>query len=143
MPAPADDAGHDLVAGHDPGGVVGAGGGVGAGGASQCDPVAILVARSGGIAGMTRRWSVQPSADDAPRWTVLVRRCPWDDAPEPGSGADRFVWRIDVRVQDVQRERVIPDEHLSGPWRDLVDAVRAADQPTPREPDRGPPAPGG
>ena len=94
---------------------------------AEDDGVAILVVRSGGIAGMSRRWSVRPVGTDAAHWMTLVERCPWDDDPTPGSGADRFVWHIDVRVRRVQREQVIPEEHLSGPWRDLVDAVRAAD----------------
>ncbi|MBS1895833.1 MAG: hypothetical protein JSS88_00360 [Actinobacteria bacterium] len=90
------------------------------------DGVAIRVARSGGIAGMTRRWSVQP-AGDAEHWMLLVDRCPWDEKPPPGTGADRFVWRIEARIRRERHEQVIPEEHLSGPWRDLVEAVRAAD----------------
>jgi hypothetical protein len=91
------------------------------------DGVAIRVARSGGIAGMSRRWSVQPSGGEAEHWMVLVERCPWDEKPPPGTGADRFVWRIEVRIRRRRHEQVIPEEHLSGPWRDLVDAVREAD----------------
>ncbi|WP_439901143.1 protealysin inhibitor emfourin [Microbacterium azadirachtae] len=91
------------------------------------DGVAIRVARSGGIAGMTRRWSVEPAGDDREQWLLLVDRCPWDEKQPSGSGADRFVWRIEARVRRVRREQVIPEEHLSGPWRELVDAVRAAD----------------
>ncbi|MBS1697795.1 MAG: hypothetical protein JST25_05250 [Actinobacteria bacterium] len=91
------------------------------------DDVAILVVRSGGIAGMTRRWSVQPSGNDVGPWIVLVERCPWDEKPEPGTGADRFIWHIEVSLRSVRHEQVIPEEHLSGPWRELVDAVRAAD----------------
>lgn len=91
------------------------------------DPdLAILVARSGGIAGMTRRWRVAPPARDTERWVVLVERCPWDDDLGSGSGADRFVWRIEARIRAERHQQVVPDEHLSGPWRDLVDAVRAA-----------------
>ena len=94
------------------------------------DGDAILVVRSGGIAGMTRRWAMRPAGDDAAHWIGLVERCPWDDDPLPGSGADRFVWRIEARIGRVQRERVIPEDRLAGPWRDLVDAVRAADEGT-------------
>lgn len=86
----------------------------------------ILVVRTGGVTGMTRRWRVEPASDDADRWIGLVDRCPWDEDAETGSGADRFVWRIDVRSQQRQHERVIPEAHLTGPWRDLVEAVRSA-----------------
>lgn len=94
--------------------------------------VAILVARSGGIAGITRRWHVQPPGEEVERWVVLVDRCPWEEGPGPSTnsgtgGADRFVWRIEARLRRVHHEQVIPDERLSGPWRDLVDAVRDAD----------------
>jgi hypothetical protein len=41
------------------------------------------VARTGGIAGMTRRWSAQPPAAEAPEWRSLIERCPWDDVPPP------------------------------------------------------------
>ena len=95
--------------------------------AAAADGVAILVARSGGIAGMTRRWSVQPSGEDAGHWVGLVERCPWDEETPPGTGADRFVWRIEVRIRQEHHEQVIPEERLSGPWRDLVEAVREAD----------------
>lgn len=100
------------------------------------DGVAIRVARSGGIAGMTRRWSVQPAGEEARHWMGLVDRCPWDEKPPPGTGADRFVWRIEVRIRRVRHEQVIPEEHLQGPWRDLVEAVREADGGTGPSPDR-------
>ena len=91
------------------------------------DGVAILVARSGGIAGMTRRWSVTPSGGEAEHWMILVERCPWGEQPAAGAGADRFIWRIEARIRRVHHQQVIPEDHLAGPWRDLVDAVRAAD----------------
>ncbi|MBS1907527.1 MAG: hypothetical protein JST33_13370 [Actinobacteria bacterium] len=96
---------------------------------SADDPegVAILVARSGGIAGMTRRWSVQPAGGETGHWMMLVERCPWGEAPPAGSGADRFIWRIEARVHRVRRRQVIPEGYLRGPWRELVDAVQAAD----------------
>ncbi|GAA4489182.1 protealysin inhibitor emfourin [Microbacterium panaciterrae] len=95
-------------------------------GDAEAEGVLILVARSGGIAGMTRRWSVEPADGEAQHWMALVDRCPWDDEPAAGTGADRFVWRIEAHVRRVRHEQIIPEEHLQGPWRDLVDAVRAA-----------------
>ncbi|MGN8026584.1 protealysin inhibitor emfourin [Microbacterium sp. 22242] len=92
------------------------------------DEVTIRVARSGGIAGMTRRWRVVPSRTETERWVSLLERCPWDEDPGSASGADRFQWRIEAQIRQVRHEQVIPEEHLSGPWRDLVDAVREAAQ---------------
>ncbi|MDQ4215044.1 protealysin inhibitor emfourin [Microbacterium sp. ASV81] len=88
--------------------------------------VLILVVRSGGIAGIPRRWSVQPPSGEAASWVALLERCPWDDEIGPGTGGDRFVWRIEARIHEERHEQVIPEEHLLGPWRELVDAVRNA-----------------
>ncbi|MBN8424652.1 hypothetical protein JF531_08975 [Microbacterium esteraromaticum] len=96
----------------------------------------IAVVRTGGIAGLRRRWRAEPPPAQTPQWKTLVERCPWNDDAEnpPGDdmpGADRYVWTIHVRVnaseRDEQLEQVVPDSHLRGPWRDLVDAVRDAD----------------
>ncbi|UWF77628.1 MULTISPECIES: protealysin inhibitor emfourin [Microbacterium] len=94
--------------------------------------VLIVVVRSGGIAGMRRRWLVRPEPPEADRWVELVRRCPWDEAPgDDPVGADRYVWRIWVRLPDERRETEIPDSRLDGAWRELVEAVREAGRPTP------------
>ena len=90
------------------------------------DPVVIAVIRTGGIAGIRRQWTVEPDPDEAPRWITMVERLPWDDDADAGRGADRFVWLIRVRTPSERRERELPDSALAGPWRELVDAVRAA-----------------
>ncbi|SJN20874.1 hypothetical protein FM104_02850 [Microbacterium esteraromaticum] len=98
--------------------------------AMDSDPVIVAVVRSGGIAGLPRRWRAEADADRRPEWLALVERCPWGDAPDDVAvGADRFVWSIHARVHDEQLEQVLPDAHLQGAWRELVDAVRDADQP--------------
>ncbi|PCE15505.1 hypothetical protein AUC47_11445 [Microbacterium sp. SZ1] len=89
-------------------------------------PVVIAVVRTGGIAGIRRQWTVEPEPDEAPRWITMVERLPWDDDADAGRGADRFVWLIRVRTPSERRERELPDSALDGPWRELVDAVRAA-----------------
>ncbi|KQZ82153.1 hypothetical protein ASD56_14815 [Microbacterium sp. Root166] len=92
--------------------------------------------RSGGFAGMTRRWSAVPPPAQAPEWMALIAQCPWDAAPaapgrddaprEPSAGADRFTWWIHVRLGEAsEREAELPDQDLVGAWRELVDAVRA------------------
>ncbi|MGD2204755.1 protealysin inhibitor emfourin [Microbacterium maritypicum] len=88
--------------------------------------VAIAVVRTGGIAGIRRQWRVEAAPDDAVHWIDLIDRCPWDQETDAGSGADRFVWSIRARTPSERRERELPDSELDGPWRALVEAVRAA-----------------
>lgn len=89
--------------------------------------VVVLVVRSGGIAGISRRWRVEASStDDADQWIARIDRCPWDAELDDPTGADRFVWSIRARTPSERRERELPDAAVSGPWRELVDAVRAA-----------------
>lgn len=91
--------------------------------------IVIAVVRTGGLAGLRRRWRVEPEPPQAPQWTALIERCPWEEPPSGAQpvGADRYVWSIHARVRDEQREQVLPDSALQGAWRDLVDAVRDAD----------------
>jgi len=104
--------------------------------AAQPDPdpmpaVAIRVTRSGGVAGMLRVWMVESVEPDG--WRPLVDACPWDDGAEAG-GADRFVWRIEVRAPEPSREAELPDAAVRGPWRELVDRVRLEGAPVPPPP---------
>jgi hypothetical protein len=88
--------------------------------------VVIAVVRSGGIAGIRRQWLVEAATPDAESWIALIDSCPWDQDADAGAGADRFVWSIRARTPSERRERDLPDSALDGPWRALVDAVRAA-----------------
>lgn len=89
--------------------------------------VVIAVVRSGGIAGIRRRWKVEAEPTAADEWITLIDRCPWDDDdPDAATGADRFVWSIQARTPAVRHERELPDSALDGPWLELVQAVRAA-----------------
>ncbi|WP_314508239.1 protealysin inhibitor emfourin [uncultured Microbacterium sp.] len=92
--------------------------------------VAVTVTRTGGIAGMRRTWRVQPETAQVPRWIALIDGCPWDTADPahaiPPSGADRFLWHVDARCGQTAREAALADPDVQGPWRDLIDAVRAA-----------------
>lgn len=99
------------------------------GGRSHDPGVVIAVVRTGGIAGISRRWRVEIAASDSPDaepWIALIERCPWSADPESSAGADRFVWSIRARTPTEHLERELPDGAVAGPWRDLVDAVRAA-----------------
>ncbi|MGO4120382.1 protealysin inhibitor emfourin [Arthrobacter sp. YAF16] len=90
----------------------------------------ITVQRSGGVAGMERVWSVQAvTPDDRDQWQPLIEACPWDDLPGPAAAEsggipqpDRFVYRIRAG----QRRATLPERDLVGPWRTLVDSMRAA-----------------
>jgi hypothetical protein len=87
------------------------------------------VARSGGFAGVTRRWSAQPPEEEASDWISLIDRCPWDhptshDGDEGAAMPDRFVWWIRASIDADPREAEVPDDELTGAWRELVDAVR-------------------
>lgn len=95
--------------------------------------VAIRVTRSGGVAGIPRVWRVESVEPDG--WQPLVDACPWDDGPQP-SGADRFVWRIEVRAPQPTREAELPETAVRGPWRELVDRVRQEGEPAAPPPRR-------
>lgn len=100
--------------------------------------IVVRVVRTGGIAGLRREWIAQPPPVDAPRWIDLVHGCPWPDAASDllSEGADRFRWRISALLSDEPpREAEMPDERLTGPWRDLVDEVRSFARPV-AAPDR-------
>ncbi|MET0976929.1 MAG: protealysin inhibitor emfourin [Leifsonia sp.] len=110
----------------------------------------VIVSRSGGIAGIRMSWQVriedQPDASD---WFVLIRALPWDEVRPAPVSPDRFLYRIrleqpDAAAQKVgepapaleepdfpaEREATLAEQQLDGPWRELVDRVRAADRPT-------------
>ncbi|KQR40529.1 protealysin inhibitor emfourin [Microbacterium sp. Leaf159] len=88
--------------------------------------VVIAVVRTGGIAGIRRQWRVEPDPAESLDWIAMIESCPWDADADDATGADRFVWLIRVRTPSEKRERELPDSELAGPWRQLVDAVRAA-----------------
>lgn len=103
----------------------------------------ITVSRSGGVAGIAPRWSVEASEEsDVDSWWSLVESCPWN-APEEGddpngaawaSGADRFVYTIRVLVDapdapEEEHSARLPEQQVQGPWRDLVDRVKQASRP--------------
>ncbi|MFC8680947.1 protealysin inhibitor emfourin [Microbacterium ureisolvens] len=92
----------------------------------------VRVVRTGGFAGLKREWTAEPPPEDVPHWRELIDGCPWNDAAadDPPEGADRFQWRITVTLtQEPPREAEMTDDRLEGPWRDLVDEVRAFEQP--------------
>ena len=91
----------------------------------------ITVQRSGGIAGMKRTWTVQPTPpEDTDLWQPLIEACPWDAVPRAGRGAsvgqpDRFLYNIRAG----QHRATLPEQAVTGPWRDLVETAKAAAEP--------------
>ena len=88
--------------------------------------ILVAVVRTGGIAGIRRTWEVEAPAPDTARWRELIDRCPWEEDRATDAGADRYVWHIRARTPERECEREVSDAQLEGPWRALVDAVRAA-----------------
>lgn len=93
--------------------------------ASPRAALSILVVRSGGFAGLHQQWRVEPH-DDADEWLALVHACPWASVGRDPVSRDRFVWRIEARLQRTVRRASVPDALLTGPWRELVDRVQEA-----------------
>jgi hypothetical protein len=96
----------------------------------------ITIQRSGGMAGMTRSWTVQAAPEEKDRWQPLVEACPWDTVQEagrdlPDGPPDRFTYSIRAG----NRRATLPERELTGPWRDLVDRARvAAESVSPESP---------
>src|SRR3954470_16320442 len=85
----------------------------------------VIVARTGGIAGMRREWRAEPPPTEESHWIALIEGCPWDAAPGDPGGADRFVWNIEAHCGPQQKQAQLPDREVQGPWRELVDEVRS------------------
>ncbi len=87
----------------------------------------VLVVRSGGFAGITRRWEVDlDEAPDRDEWLALIETLPWNERPADPGGMDRFSYRIRCSRHQI----VLPEGALTGPWRELVDRVQTvADGP--------------
>ena len=107
----------------------------------------VTVTRSGGFAGIARRWQVFVEREpDEESWILLLRQLPWDEVAREPAQPDRYLYRINCEPRktaqgDEQearkprtlplpepREVVIPEQRLTGPWRELVDRVRERDE---------------
>ncbi|MEO7147071.1 MAG: protealysin inhibitor emfourin [Terrimesophilobacter sp.] len=87
----------------------------------------ISVTRSGGFAGLTRKWSVTVSEDALEeQWQTLLDQLPWDQyvsgPPEP----DRFTYR----VRCANRQAVIPERRFTGAWQELLELVQQTEAGT-------------
>jgi hypothetical protein len=94
----------------------------------------ISVERTGGIAALTRVWTVTADTERARnQWQPIVEACPWDAVPKTvraaaaaaeGNQPDRFIYAIRAG----QRRAALPEQCLTGPWRVHVDSARAASE---------------
>lgn len=94
----------------------------------------IKVERTGGIAAISRVWTVDAHTDgDLSQWQPLVEACPWDAVPSTARAAaaaaavespqpDRYIYSITAG----RRRAALPEQAVTGPWRILVDTARAA-----------------
>ena len=96
--------------------------------------VVVRVVRSGGFAGLRREWRAEGEQDE---WMPLVDACDWRSVRPDPSARDRYLWRIEVRAPRVRRKADVPDGTLVGPWRELVDRVQQAGEPTRPQPSEG------
>ncbi|MCU1406626.1 MAG: hypothetical protein JWQ43_2929 [Glaciihabitans sp.] len=81
----------------------------------------VSVTRSGGFAGLRRTWVVV--IDDQPdteSWRDLLERLPWDNRPRGAREPDRYSYEIRYS----HHHATLPEQQLTGPWRELVDRVR-------------------
>jgi hypothetical protein len=90
----------------------------------------VSVTRSGGFAGVSRTWAVtideQPDPDG---WNSLLDRLPWSEGVSSAPQPDRYVYEIRYS----RRRVTLPEQQLTGPWRELVDRVRNAETPPSRD----------
>ena len=103
----------------------------------------ISVERSGGIAAVTRVWTVHAQTQSAKsQWQPIVEACPWDAVPKTvraasaaalGNQPDRFIYSIRAG----QRRAALPEQAVTGPWRVLVDSTRQASEDARTKPERG------
>ncbi|SFN75401.1 protealysin inhibitor emfourin [Mycetocola miduiensis] len=107
----------------------------------------VTVTRSGGFAGLARRWQVSVESEpDEESWILLLRKLPWNEIAQEPPQPDRYLYRINYEPRNnataaspdrnritepviaEPREVVIPEQRLTGPWRELVDRVRERDE---------------
>ena len=87
--------------------------------------LSVVVERTGGFAGLTRTWRVDAVAAEYSRWADLVDQCPWERLPPPPTkGADRFSWIVSTHRGRERRHAELAEQELTGPWKELIDAVR-------------------
>jgi len=89
----------------------------------------VTVERSGGFAGIRRSWEVVLDDERAvAAWLPVIEACPWWAEPVFAPAPDRFVYRISARFPHLRRAATVPEQHMTGAWRALLDRVLGAGQ---------------
>ncbi|MBC7443623.1 MAG: hypothetical protein H7311_14070 [Ramlibacter sp.] len=87
----------------------------------------VVVSRSGGIAGIRTTWEVQvDDQPDASDWTRFLDTLPWDEVAAEAPQPDRYAYRIRCAPHEV----VLGEQQVRGPWKELIDRVRGANEKT-------------
>ena len=102
----------------------------------------ITVQRSGGVAAITRVWTVDAAtSEDKRRWMPIVEACPWDQVQSRGQAraqaapqtagkaagqADRFMYSIRAG----QHRATLPETEVTGPWHTLVENAKVEGRET-------------
>ena len=94
-------------------------------GARSADGILVVtVVRTGGFAGLRQEWQAAIGDDQKDEWMPLIQACPWGLRLTDPTSRDRYTWRIEARGPSLRRSATVPDAHLDGAWRALVDRVR-------------------
>ena len=71
----------------------------------------ITVERSGGIAALTRTWTVQATtSSDKSHWQPIVEACPWDAVPDSRQVSDGQPDRFMYSIRAGQRRATLPEQ---------------------------------
>lgn len=85
----------------------------------------VSVVRSGGFAGITSSWEVHiDRLEDQESWLELIGQLPWNDTPQEKQQPDRYSYRIQYSTHRI----TLPEQQLTGPWRELVERVQKTSQ---------------
>lgn len=101
----------------------------------------IEITRSGGMAGLTRTWSLEVSLTEVEqRWLPLAEAKTEggdgdtgsaDGTSGPGRQRDAFTYRIAIGRTEVY----LAERQLEDPWRELIERARAAGTSEPGKPE--------
>ncbi|MHC6221497.1 protealysin inhibitor emfourin [Arthrobacter sp. MMS24-S77] len=94
----------------------------------------ITVQRSGGVAAITRVWTVDAASTEAKqRWMPIVEACPWDQVPSRAQSAGQMAGQADRFMYSIragQHRATLPETAVTGPWHTLVEHAKVEGRET-------------
>lgn len=94
----------------------------------------ITVQRSGGVAAVTRVWTVDAAnPEDKQRWMPIVDACPWDQVPSRAQSAGQMAGQADRFMYSIragQHRATLPETAVTGPWHTLVEHAKVEGRET-------------